>query len=78
MKRHEHRLAGQGPRCTRCGLMRSGSNPYCPAGFWMTKAEHAEWDAVPRDEKGSQYAKYAELERKFRARTAPPISGGTP
>lgn len=25
--------------------------------------------AGPRDEKGSQYAKYAELERKFRAAT---------
>lgn len=70
MKRYEHRLAGQGPRCTRCGLMRSGANPYCPPGFWMTAEEHQEWAAVPREEKGSQYPKYAELEKKFRERHA--------
>lgn len=62
-RRYEHRRLNEHGQCVRCGL---GPNlaRFCPPGFWMTKAEWAEWEAVVRD--GSQYEKYASLERKWR------------
>lgn len=71
--RHEHRQLNKHGQCRRCGLTPAHTK-FCPPGFWMTKAERAEWDAVPRDERGSQYPKYDALERKFRERAS--ASGG--
>ncbi len=63
-ERYEHRLDKAG-RCKRCALTPAHAK-YCPPGFWMTKAEKQEWDAVPFDD--ARYVRWNELERRFRER----------
>lgn len=53
MKDPRHKLKPGGFRCTRCAIntkTTSGVNvKYCPPGFWMSKAQHKQWDAASQE-----------------------------
>lgn len=43
--RTEHPSFDKNGGCTRCGLP-NRAGKHCPPGFWMTRAEQREWDAL--------------------------------
>jgi len=62
--RHEHRDLDKHGACTRCGCS-PRYTVHCPPGFWMTPAEHAQWDALDRLPEPQRWHEQAKLTKRL-------------